>query len=330
MAYIAGFLTTDNFELAFQRIVNSGDGEYKNFYRHLLSAYGLALRHNVRVLISDIRSGSYAPSKPTVIYLPKRTGVLRPISLLSVGDLVVYQAIANIIARSFGPEQQKYAYLRSFGAIYAGPTSQFFFRPWKTSYRSFNSALAHAFQAGARYFAEFDLVSFYELIDHTLLRSVLLAKVKNVDTLDLLFECLRTWSGHSGGNLGHGVPQGPEASAFLAECLLLKVDALTIKGVSCLRYVDDVKLLGKNEASLRRALIHLDLASKGLGLVPQAHKIAPPRQIRTLDEILKTVPSLAAISAPTGRTSQRALFSLLRSSMTEAGQKMGCRRSYQL
>jgi hypothetical protein len=197
----------------------------------------------------------------------------------------------------------------------------FFFRPWKTGYQSFNNTLKAAFQAGADYFAEFDLVSCYELVDHTLLRAIVGAKVKDQDLLDLLFECLRAWTCHSSSSLGHGLPQGPEPSAFLAECLLFKLDGLNLKGVTCLRYIDDIKLLGQEAASLRRSLLRLDLASKELGLVPQAQKITLPRKVHSTKEILKTVPSLAKLKTPSGKVSQRALFKILKSSMRRHGNK---------
>src|ERR1035441_3147979 len=49
-------------------------------------------------------------------------------------------------------------------------------------------------------------------------------RVKSPELLDLLFDCLRKWSENDDGRcLGHGVPQGPEPSAFLAECFLFQI-----------------------------------------------------------------------------------------------------------
>ena len=99
--------------------------------------------------------------------------ILRPLALLSLTDLIVYQAIINYIANKFESEQTKYAFCRSFGAIYAGKDSPFFYRSWKVCYSAYNKAIEKAFNAGNTFVADFDLVSFYELIDHNLLKEKL-------------------------------------------------------------------------------------------------------------------------------------------------------------
>jgi hypothetical protein len=43
--------------------------------------------------------GGWKPKPPDKIYLPKPSGLQRPLSLLSLEDQIVYQAIANIFAK---------------------------------------------------------------------------------------------------------------------------------------------------------------------------------------------------------------------------------------
>ena len=193
------FLRYDNFDLAFTRVVRGGNKEYKQFHRHLFPSYYLALRENLLDLIEDLKRGTYEPERPIVVYQPKKSGVLRPLTLLSLKDIIVYQAIVNRIAVAFESEQQKFAFKRSFGAIFAGRSSLFFYRSWKTSYRKYNEAMVSAFEAGRDFIADFDLVSFYELIDHGLLSEMLAKRVKSPSLLRLLVECLRMWT--TGGYL---------------------------------------------------------------------------------------------------------------------------------
>jgi len=124
--------------------------------------------------------------------------------------------------------------------------------------------------------------------------------------------------------LHHGIPQGPEPSAFLAECLLFDSDAKKFESIKYLRYVDDIKLMAKNEVLLRHALLKLDLASKELGLVPQAQKIEV-RKANSLEEIQKTVPS-PIVSEDTkikaNNYSQKELVSIFRKSLTKKKQRM--------
>jgi hypothetical protein len=124
-----GFVSLRNFELAYTRVLRGVNKDYKQFYSHLFPSYTIALRENLVDLIDDVRRGTYKPSPATVIFQPKRTGVLRPLSLLSLRDLIVYQALANQIANAMEPVQSKYALKRAFGGIYAGKQSPFFSGP---------------------------------------------------------------------------------------------------------------------------------------------------------------------------------------------------------
>jgi hypothetical protein len=303
-------------------VVRGANKEYKAFYRHLFPSYHLGLQVNLEDLIDDIRRERFKAEHPCVIYQPKQSGILRPLALLSLRDLIVYQALMNYIAVRFERQQSTYALTRSFGSLFAGKTSPFFYRSWKVCYREYNRALTAAYKFGNNYVADFDLVSFYELIDHNLLRKCLSRRVRTPEILDLLFDCLNEWTtDRAGAHIHHGVPQGPEPSAFLADCFLFYFDAFKFKNVHYFRYVDDIKLMAKDEVPLRRALLGLDLRSKALGLVPQAQKIEC-RKVRSLREALKAIPSglLSAVaSGPAKKDTQRRLRSMFRRSLLRKG-----------
>lgn len=318
MAFPHTFISMANFELAFTRVVRGQNKEYKNLFRHLFSSYQLSLQENLQDLISDIKTGRYQPSPATIVFQPKKSGILRPLRLLTLQDQIVYQAIANVIAVTFKPEQDKHAGKQCFGALVNSKNSPFFYRGWKHSYRAFDHAVAKAFNSGKDYVADFDLVSFYELIDHKLLRDVLERRFKKPEVLELLLKCLEKWTeNHKGSCMHHGIPQGPEPSAFLAECFLFSFDSLRFKNVTYLRYVDDIKLMAKDEVPVRRALVKLDIASKQLGLVPQAQKIEC-RRVAKLEELRKNIPSHVAALGTTMRVtvaSQRRLERIFRRSL---------------
>jgi hypothetical protein len=320
MALPTKFTAISNLELAFNRVIRGQNRDYKAFFRHLYPSYQLTLNENLQDLSRELRGGRYRPSQAICIFLPKKSGILRPLRLLTLKDQIVYQAIVNLVADCFRTEQKKNAFYKNFGAILADKQSLFFYRSWKTCHREFDALLSRAFQRGNDYVADFDLVSFYELIDHRLLRDVLAKKVKNPELLTLLFRCLERWTGGAQGAwLGHGLPQGPEASAFLAECFLFPFDRLKLTGVVYARYVDDIKLLAKNETRVRRALLRLDIASKHVGLVPQAQKIEC-RRIASFDELRKNVPSSVVAATTKGRasrSSQKRLERIFRASIAK-------------
>ena len=318
------FLSLANFELAFRRVVRGGNKEYKLFYRHLFASYSLALKENLEDLIDDLRRGSFEPDTPTVVYQPKKSGVLRPLTILSLRDLIVYQALLNRIASAFAKDQEKFALKRSFGALFAGKSSDFFYRSWRKCYSAYNKAVTSAYKSGYNHLADFDLVSFYELIDHHLLKNCLKRRVKDEELLNLMLKCLESWaSGSTGVHVLHGVPQGPEPSAFLAECFLFRFDELKLRDVKYFRYVDDIKMMARAEVPLRRALIRLDLESKCLGLVPQAQKIEC-RRVTRLRDLLKTLPSGLAGLQPKDQSKpipQNRLIQALTNSLKREGRE---------
>lgn len=321
LRYPTEFTNLRNFELAWDRIVRGSNVQYKRYFSHLFPSYTFASRTILRELISRIRSGTYQPSLAATIYIPKPSGILRPVTLLSLNDQVVYQAIANVIANRLYSSLRPHYGIRTFGALYGGRNSQFFYRSWKQSYRAFNSQIRKAYSAGNDILADFDLVSFFDLIDHEVLRKVLAFRLRSGELLSLLFECLGHWTQ---GNAraykrGHGIPQGPEPSAFLAEIFLNEFDNSQFARVKYYRYVDDIKLLGKAFGPVNRALVKLDLHSKRLGLVPQAQKIAI-RKVTNIAAELKAVPSniegpsgLRTTGAVTATTKNRLLRLLRRS-----------------
>lgn len=228
----------------------------------------------------------------------------------------------NHVARRIEPLQRKHALTKAFGALLSGKEAPTLFLDWRKCYRTYYDAITHAFDQGNDHVADFDLVSFFELIDHSLLRRILTKHVSNDDTLDLLFKCLASWRRNRRDEpILHGIPQGPEPSAFLAECILFRIDSLRFKDVVYLRYVDDIRLMAKDQVSIRRALVRLDLISKDLGLVPQAQKVVV-REVKTVDNIAKIVPSglLLGVSKSVAQSStQKKLLKAFRSSLVREG-----------
>ena len=69
-------------------------------------------------------------------------------TLLCLNDQIVYQAIVNFIADKFYRSLRRLYGVRRFGALYAGPSSRFFYISWKKSYRAFNRAITDSYKKG--------------------------------------------------------------------------------------------------------------------------------------------------------------------------------------
>ena len=74
--------------------------------------------------------------------------------------------------------------------------------------------------------------------------------------------------------LHHGIPQGPVASDFLAEVFLLPIDEWMSRNHNYVRYVDDIRLFGRTEIDVQKAVRDLERLTRDRGLIPQGKKFA--------------------------------------------------------
>lgn len=316
----------DNLKRAYKWIQSNPEASYKSYFRDVYTAYAASSDINLKRLRKHLIRRAYDPGHASKVYLPKPSGILRPYTLLTINDQIVYQACINIVAEKLKVKIRD-RYLRTtFGHLYAGKSSQFFYLKWQTGYRYFSNAVINYVEDGFHYVANFDLASFYDSIDHNVLKFFLKKLGIDDDLTDFLLRCLRTWTSSTWTNLSsviyhsHGIPQGPLASGLLSEVVLRHIDdrgarrGPRTKGTRYLRYVDDIKLLAKSENILRQRLVSLDLASKEIGLFPQSSKINIRKVVDPIDEI-KTVsrpPESAVAPAPNQYKIRKRLLELTR------------------
>jgi hypothetical protein len=296
----------DNLVRAYRWILSNPQPFYKGYFRDAYSHYALSSDANLRFLRRQISQERYSPTPASKLYLPKSSGILRSISLLTVNDQITYQAIANVIAEAVYKRTRKRYRTTVFHHLYAGKSSRFFYLKWQNSYRAYTSSIKANFDAGYRYVANFDLTAFYDTIDHHVLKTLLRDLRVDHDTIDFLLRCLREWTcatwidGRPPIYHEHGIPQGPLSSGIISEVVLRHIDdagARSAKDVRYLRYVDDIKLMAKSEDSLRRRLVTLDLAAKEIGLFPQASKIS----IRKISDPAEEIKSVSQPPEPSAR-----------------------------
>jgi hypothetical protein len=281
-----------NLDLAWLRLRTSTEPAYREYFRPLYRAFGVAADEHLDVLHDALIGGYYEPSPATKVYFPKPSGLQRVYTLLTVEDHVVYQAIANTIADRLHRRFRE-RYLRSvFGHIYAGPGNPFFYRDWRSSYKSYAGAIRRAFKDGYLHTASFDLTACYDSIDHGVLEHFLGDLGVSLEVSRLLCKMLHQWTGANPAkpiHHSHGIPQGPVPSGLLAEVVLAYFDSTARKkGLRYFRYVDDIRLFAKDEFTLRHELIALDIKSKEVGLFPQSSKVSIHR-VTNIEEEIKGV-----------------------------------------
>lgn len=281
-----------NLELAWRRITTGGNNQYKTHFRSLYHSYELALRANLLDLQKRLRGGSYVPRSPSRVYLPKASGLHRPLSLMCLEDQIVLPAFANLAAAKMHAKRSPFQLTSVYSNILEQPDSIFFFRRWQDTYEAFQRRIKRHYRSGLRWVADFDLAAFYDTISHELLVRTIYPRAQNPD-LDWIRHCLQVWSSDASvSGHGHGLPQGPIASDLLAECFLLPIDSALRERVGYLRYVDDVRILGPNEEEVRASVIELERQCRSRGLIPQVGKFAVKR-VRTLSDALGMLPSVA-------------------------------------
>lgn len=280
---MANFVSFQNIRLAWIRTLSGENPYYRNLQRIEIDSFGWAEEDNLLQIQRELKEGTFNPSSTTRVYIPKASGMLRPITVLRVRDSIVYQAIANVIAEKARRRLYPYYLKSAFSNILTSPNYDYFYRRWKYGYYRLDLARKQAFRDGYVWLGELDLASFYDVIDHNLLRAMLEECYTDDEVLQLLFSCLSEWTSRPGGHKHiHGIPQGPLPSSFMAECALHSLDRRmsSIKNSVYLRYVDDITVLSVNEKEARRQFARIEIICRDLGLVPQVR-----RSIQKLDDV---------------------------------------------
>jgi hypothetical protein len=196
-------------------------------------------------------------------------------SVLSVPDLVVYQALVNVIADRSSQYLVTHENQHIYGNIYSGSGKRWMLRKWAIQYAQYVRKVESLYSAGNTWIASTDIVAFYDTIDHQRLIEIDKRHCGDDDKfLELLRECLSTWSAHNTAQaMSRGIPQGSNASDYLANLFLYDIDReMIVQGYNYLRYVDDVRILAAEKSVVQRGLILFDLELKRAGLVAQVSK----------------------------------------------------------
>ncbi len=225
----------------------------------------------------DKHHGQYIPSIRDLLNIPKPNFTLRYALETGVSDRALYHGLASFLARRFDKlipwyvfshrvdphkEDERYLFRRGVGA-------------WKDFVEATKSAIS-----SDCWLLSTDLTNYFENINLNRLRVTLLHSIPDLPVsaaekgevrahIGLLFECLQSWSYAP----EKGLPQNRDASSFLANMYMRQVDVVLRKeGYEYFRYMDDIKIICKDEASARRALKILSIELRGLDLSVNSKK----------------------------------------------------------
>ncbi|MFE4514870.1 RNA-directed DNA polymerase [Kitasatospora sp. NPDC056783] len=218
-----------------------------------------------RVLLA-LQDGQVGPDYVEIIDLPKNFVAVRPIARLSVHDRLVYDTlvfmIAHLIERQLRPSV--------FSARW-GNRGKDFWAPIN-SWVEMQRRGVQLMETAPFRLARTDVVSFYEHIDLGTLEIDIRSSGASSWIADRLYQYLERFQSSSHA---WGIPQGPDASAILANLYLLPVDEfLHRQGMAYLRYSDDMMIFDTDREALRNVIHEINSILRSRRLTMSASKTA--------------------------------------------------------
>lgn len=201
------------------------------------------LEQNIRNLSQDLSAERYLPEPYKILKIPKGSGGFRELSLPSVRDKVVQQALADLIEPYLEKNflDTSYAYRKNKGPLKA------------------ISRVSHLINNEKRTWVTIcDIDSFFDTIDHGILFDLLSNSIPGSQTLNLVKLCIRM--GRVGPSrkwvpISRGIPQGAIISPLLANLYLCPLDRMVRdRKYGYVRYADDFIVLSRFEEEAYRAL----------------------------------------------------------------------------
>jgi len=195
---------------------------------------------HLNTIIQAIETGKYQPRMVKGIEIPKPNGSKRLLGIPTVVDRTIQQAIHQVLSPVYEQEFSPYSYG---------------FRPKKSARQAVYQSLSYI-NEGYQDIIDLDLKSFFDVVNHDYLMSLLYRKFKNEERLLRLIRKYLKSSIMLGGVSSvrtMGTPQGSPLSPLLSNIILNELDKyLTKRGLRFIRYADDVSIFlrTKSEAKL--------------------------------------------------------------------------------
>ena len=223
MELLAKILESLNVEKAYKNVVrNSGSAGVDRVSTKKLLAY---MRKNWDRIKQEITAGTYKPQNVLGVEIPKSNGGKRLLGIPTVNDRLIQQSIHQVLNPIFDIEFSEYSYG---------------FRKGRNAHQAIAQAQSYINQ-GYKYIIDFDLKSFFDIVNHDYLMSLLHRKIKDRLVLKLIRRYLQSGILLDGlvQQREQGTPQGSPLSPLLSNIILNELDKeLENRGLRFVRYAD--------------------------------------------------------------------------------------------
>lgn len=239
MSLLEQVLNPRNMGMAQKRVIaNKGEAGMDGMKVGELGAY---MASNRLAIIESIENGTYQPQAVLGVEIEKASGGKCLLGIPTVVDRTIQQAIQQVLSSVYDTTFSTYSYG---------------FRPNKGAHQAILQGLSYI-NSGSQDIIDLDLKSFFDLVNHDLLMSIMYRKVKDERLLRLIRKYLRTGIliGGASQPREQGTPQGSPLSPLLSNIMLNELDQeLESRGLRFVRYADDCSIFLRSKRSAERVL----------------------------------------------------------------------------
>lgn len=199
------------------------------------------LKANSNQLIQSIMEGSYQPQPVKRVEIPKDNGKTRKLGIPTVIDRIIQQAIVNVLTEIYEPDFND----NSYG-----------FRPGRSSHDAIDKSIEYL-NDDKTFIVDIDLEKYFDTINQDKLMYLLTKKIGDKRLLKLINKIMYSGVLENGTVIRSkvGVPQGGPLSPLLSNIYLNELDKeLTKRGLSFVRYADDIQIFVKSQKAGERVL----------------------------------------------------------------------------
>ncbi|MBK9271293.1 MAG: group II intron reverse transcriptase/maturase [Saprospiraceae bacterium] len=199
------------------------------------------LQENMQTLREELLNNKYKAEALRGVQIRKPKGGYRQLGIPTVRDRIVQQAIAQQLQKYYDPSFSE----NSYG-----------FRPKRNAHQALSKAAKYVTE-GKRHVVDIDLEKFFDEVNHHRLMWLLRTRISDKRVMWIINQFLKT--GILQGGLMQqrikGTPQGSPLSPLLSNIVLDELDQeLNRRGISYVRYADDLQIFVSSTASAERVM----------------------------------------------------------------------------